>query len=72
LAGIPLLMSDTPAHCRFAAEAGLTDLLYPCDDADALAGLLDRLFGDPSRLAALRAQAWRLGQERYNWEIGAV
>jgi hypothetical protein len=68
LAGIPPLMSDTAAHCRFAVEAGLTDLLFPRDDPNALAGLLDRLLGDTARLAAARAQAWRLGQERYNWE----
>ena len=68
LAGIPPLLSDTPAHCRFAAEAGLGDLLYPHDDPAALALLLDRLFADPTCLAAARAQAWRLGQERYNWE----
>jgi glycosyltransferase involved in cell wall biosynthesis len=68
LAGIPPLLSDTPAQRRFAAEAGLTDLLYPCDNAVALAQLLDRLFSDSERLTAARAQAWGLGQERYNWE----
>jgi glycosyltransferase involved in cell wall biosynthesis len=68
LAGIPPLMSDTPAHCRFAAEAGLSDLVYPRENPVALADLIDRLFGDPTRLAACRALAWRLGRERYNWE----
>jgi glycosyltransferase involved in cell wall biosynthesis len=68
LAGIPPLLSDTSAQSRFAMEAGLSGLLYPRDDPDALAQLIDRLFGDPDRLAAARVQAWRLGQERYNWE----
>jgi hypothetical protein len=68
LAGIPPLMSDTPAQCRFAVEAGLSDLVYPRGDPAALAQLIDRVVGDPKRLAAARAQAWRLGQERYNWE----
>jgi len=68
VAGIPPLMSDTPAHCRFAAEAGLTDLIYPGEDPAALAGLLDRLLGDETRLADGRGRTWRLGQERYNWE----
>jgi hypothetical protein len=68
LAGIPPLMSDTPAHSAFAADAGVPDLLYPREDPTALAELLDRLFGDATRLAASRALAWRLGQERYNWE----
>jgi glycosyltransferase involved in cell wall biosynthesis len=68
LAGIPPVLSDTPAQTRFATEAGLTDLLYPRDDPVALARILDGLFGDPGRLAAVRSRAWRLGQERYNWE----
>jgi glycosyltransferase involved in cell wall biosynthesis len=68
LAGIPPLLSDTPAQCRFAAEAGLSDLLYARGDPSALAKLIDRLLGEPNRLAAARAQAWRLGQVRYNWE----
>lgn len=68
LAGIPPLLSDTPAQCRFAAAAGLTDLLYPRDDPAALAQILDHLLGDAERLAAARARAWRLAQERYNWE----
>jgi hypothetical protein len=62
-------MSDTPAHRRFAAEACLTDLLCPRDDPAALADLLDRLLGNTQRLAAARAQAWDLGQKRFNWEM---
>jgi glycosyltransferase involved in cell wall biosynthesis len=68
LAGVPPLLSDTPAQARFAAEAGLSDLVFRCDDPAALAALIDGLLGDPARLAAARARAWRLGQERYNWE----
>jgi hypothetical protein len=68
LAGIPPVMSDTPAHSAFAAEAGLRSLLYPIGDAAALANLLDWLLGAPDRLAAARAQVWDLGQRRYNWE----
>jgi glycosyltransferase involved in cell wall biosynthesis len=68
LAGIPPLMSDTPAHGRFAAEAGLAGLVYPRDDPAALAELIDGLLGDPKRLAAYRALAWQLGQDRYSWE----
>jgi hypothetical protein len=68
LAGIPPLLSDTPGQCRFASESGLTDLIYERENPAALAALLDHLLGDASRLAAARAQVWRLGQERYNWE----
>lgn len=67
LAGVPPLMSDTPAQRAFAAEAGIGDQLYPIDDCHALAAALDRLLGDPILLAAVREQAYRLGQERFNW-----
>ena len=69
LAGVPPLMSDTPAHRAFAAEAGLQHLVYTADDPVALAVLLDRLLGDPTQLAAIRADVWRMGRERYNWRI---
>jgi glycosyltransferase involved in cell wall biosynthesis len=68
LAGVPPLMSGTPAHQMFASQAGMTDWIYPVDDAKALADLLDVLLSHPDRLTAARAEAWRLGQERYNWE----
>lgn len=69
LAGTPPLMSDTDAQRAFAAEAGLTELLYPIGDAEALAGQLDRWLGDCGALAWLRERVWRLGQERYNWDV---
>ncbi|HEX5959494.1 MAG TPA: glycosyltransferase, partial [Hyphomicrobiaceae bacterium] len=68
LAGIPPLMSDTQGHRWFAKEANLLDLVYPREDATALAQLLDGLLGDCARLSAARTQAWQLGQEQYNWE----
>ncbi len=68
LAGVPVLMSDTPAHRAFAAEAGLDDQLYPIDDSQALAGVIDRLLEAPARLAAARERAWALGRRRYNWD----
>lgn len=71
LAGLPPLMSDTPAQVRFAEEAGLEDLLYPRGDPQALADLIDRYLLDLGALAALRQQVWALGQRRYNWETEA-
>jgi glycosyltransferase involved in cell wall biosynthesis len=67
LAGIPPIMSDTLAQRRFAAEANMTERLFPVDDAQALAAIIDRLL-DPARLGAARAEAYRLGREQYNWE----
>jgi glycosyltransferase involved in cell wall biosynthesis len=68
LAGVPPVMSDTPAHRRFAFETGLSDLIYPLEEPAALAGRFDGLLGNPEKLAAARDGVWRLGQERYNWD----
>ena len=67
IAGVPPLMSDTPAQRAFGVQAGLLDQLYPIDDAEALAALIDSMLGSPERLAAARTQAYRLASERYNW-----
>lgn len=69
LAGVPPIMSNTPAQCAFAAETGLNDQIYPINDARALAGLFDRFLGDPTQLARARARAWKLARERYCWEV---
>jgi glycosyltransferase involved in cell wall biosynthesis len=69
LAGIPAVISGVPAHRAFAAEAGPAVRLFPVDDHDALAAALDSLLGDPAGLAAARAHAYALGQERYNWDV---
>jgi hypothetical protein len=69
LAGVPAVMSDTPAHRAFAAEAGAAACLYRVDDAENLAVALDSLLCDADALAMARATAWRLGRERFNWDI---
>lgn len=68
LAGTPPLLSDTPAHRVFAPDAGLSDLIYPRENAAALAGLIDKLLGDPVRLAETRSRCARLARQRYNWD----
>jgi glycosyltransferase involved in cell wall biosynthesis len=69
LAGLPALISDTPAHLRFASESGGATEVFVADDPDSLASAIDRVLGSPSRLAQMRAEAWRLGQTKYNWDI---
>jgi len=69
LAGVPAVMSDIPAHRAIASEAGLAMRLYRTDDPAALADALDALLLDPATLAKARAAAWRLGRERYNWDL---
>jgi glycosyltransferase involved in cell wall biosynthesis len=69
LAGLPVVMSDIPAHRAFAHEAGGAVRLYVADDADSLAAAFDALLGDPAALAVARAAAFHLGQTRFNWEV---
>ena len=69
IAGLPVVMSDIPAHRAFAPEAGDAVRLYITDDADSLARALDSLLGDPTVLAAARAAAFRLGRTRFNWDM---
>jgi glycosyltransferase involved in cell wall biosynthesis len=68
LAGLPILLSDTPAHRAFQQEAGTCAAICPVDDAAALASAIDGFLAHPDRLAAARRHAWRLGQERFNWD----
>lgn len=69
LSGVPCLASDIASHRALAPELGDAMALFPIGDADALSLALDRLLLDPPRLAAARAHAWRLGQERYCWDV---
>ena len=68
LAGVPVLLSDIPGHRAFAELAPGAAFVFQAASPEALADHLDDLLGDPARLAAARAQAFRLGQDRFNWE----
>lgn len=67
LAGIPVVMSETPAQVRLARDLGAAARLCSLDDPVKLASTLDSL-ATPAALADAAAEAWRLGRERYNWE----
>ena len=66
LAGVPVLLSDTPAQRALAPDLGGAAALVPLSDPTAIAAALDRL---AARLDEARAEALRLGRERYNWEV---
>lgn len=68
LAGIPVAMSDIPAHAEFAAEASGAAFIFRSNDATSLAQVLDNLLCDTSRLAKARASAFALGSSRFNWD----
>lgn len=69
LAGIPMLLSDVPAHRGVQAEAGAAARLFGCEDPASLATALDGwLAATPEVLASARDAAYRLGREKWNWE----
>jgi glycosyltransferase involved in cell wall biosynthesis len=69
LAGVPVLMSDTPAQSALAAQLGTGARVISLADPDDTAVVLDRLALSPSARAEAAATAWRLGRERFNWDV---
>lgn len=69
LAGLPIVASDVPAHQRIAAELGDAIRLYSAESAQSLADALDSYLMTGETLAHARATAFRLGQERFNWDL---
>ncbi|MBL6616327.1 MAG: hypothetical protein ISP45_20105 [Reyranella sp.] len=69
LAGVPVLLSDTPAQRALAPDLGVAGRVVSLTDPQGMQRTLDRLAGSPSERAQASAHAWRLGRERYNWDI---
>ena len=67
LAGVPVIMSDTPAQTALAHELGMASMLVNLADPQGIADRLDRLSA-PSVLSEAKKAALRLGHERYNWD----
>lgn len=67
LAGVPVVMSDTPAQTLLATDLGAAARVCNLADPAGLAEMLDAL-ASPVVLAEASETAWRLGRERYNWE----
>jgi glycosyltransferase involved in cell wall biosynthesis len=72
LAGIPVLLSDTPAQRGLAAELGEAARVVELADPVAVAAALDVWALKPEALAAAKCYAWRLGQTRFNWDIEKI
>lgn len=67
LAGIPVMMSDTPAQSALAGDLAQAAAVVSIASPEAMAATLDRLAA-PAELAIAKSAAWRLGRERYNWD----
>lgn len=69
LAGLPVVLSKTPSQEELAKELGEAALLIDIHDPTSIAIALDAFFSEPIKLEKARARAWKLGQERYNWNV---
>lgn len=69
LAGIPMVLSDTPAHRELAPRLGSAAMLADPAKPAELAAAVTRLAGDAAGGREAAEQAWRLGQERYHWDF---
>lgn len=69
LAGVPTMMSDTPAQRALSADLGAAAVLVSLADPEGMARALDALAGSPDILEQAKATATRLGLARYNWGV---
>jgi glycosyltransferase involved in cell wall biosynthesis len=67
LAGIPVLLSNTPAQCEIAAELGEAARVIDLTNPESIAATLNVWKSDAEALARAKYQAWRLAQTRFNW-----
>ena len=67
LAGVPVMMSDTPAQRALAPDLGDAASLVSLADPQSIAGALDRL-APATMLARAKSMARKLARERYNWD----
>lgn len=68
LSGLPVIASDIAAHRDIQPRIGEAMVNFDMRDPGALAAAIDGYLLNPDRLASARAHAWRLGQDRFNWE----
>lgn len=69
LAGVPVMMSDTPAQRALAPELGAAAAVVSVADTEGIARILDRFGASPAALADAKATAWQLADRYYNWEV---
>jgi glycosyltransferase involved in cell wall biosynthesis len=68
LAGIPVLLSDTPAQSEIAAELGEAARVVDLANPASIVAALKTWASDPGTLARAKCEAWRLAQTRFNWD----
>ena len=69
LAGLPVVLSETPAQEDIAKVLSDAAILININDAQSIAIELDMWLSNPLNLEKSRSKALRLGREIYNWDI---
>lgn len=69
LAGLPILMSKTPAQKEFYQNIKEAAVLVDINDPTTIATALDNWFSNPMKLEYARTIARKLGIEIYNWDV---
>ena len=68
MAGTLVALTDTTAHRMLAQELGESAVLFPNSDERGLAQRLNRIIASDAKLLSGKCAAWRLAEERFNWE----
>jgi glycosyltransferase involved in cell wall biosynthesis len=71
LAGMAVVMFDTPGQHDLGVDFGRGAALVPAGDVDALAGAFARWAADPAALDCAKRTAWQAAVCRWHWEHDA-
>jgi glycosyltransferase involved in cell wall biosynthesis len=71
LAGVPVVIADTPGQRSFAIDLGVGAALVPGLDVDAIAAALAMWATNPAALDAAKRAAWQRAADRWHWEHDA-
>lgn len=69
LAGLPVAHTPTRAQLELSRQLGPAAVLVDFDDIAGSAHRLDAYLSNADLQRTARAEAWRLGQTRYNWDF---
>jgi glycosyltransferase involved in cell wall biosynthesis len=67
-AGVPVILSRTPAQAALAQDLGPAAFSYECGDVDGLAQVLRRLRDEPGARAQSQSAARAAAERRWHWE----
>ena len=69
LAGLPVIMSKTPAQEELASKLSEAAILVDIEKSVEVAKILDDFFCDPQKLFDAKEKACKLVKDRYNWDF---